>query len=176
MTVVFPEAVKQQGNTSVVVAQDVADTAAPSLAGEINDATSVNVSCYLYSGGVGSSSTNKGEAPRRLCSTKTFQQFGNTTYEVTDLQYVYDPQKPDSDAANKAKAALTEGSEVYLVIRKGMSAETAAYATGQIVDIWHVQLGPQNRGVTGDGEFDEYSITQSVIVLGEPVYDAVIAA
>jgi len=176
VTVVFPEAVKQQGNTSVVAVQTISDLSAPSLATEIDATTSVNISCYLYSGGVGSSTTNKGEAPSRLCSTQRFQQFGNTTYEVTDLQYVYDPQAPDTDPANKAKTALTEGTEVYLVVRKGLNAQTAGYAVAQKVDIWHVRLGPQNRGATGDGEFDEYAITQSVVPLGPPTEDAVIAA
>lgn len=176
MTVIFPEAVKAQGNTSVTVVQTVANASAPKLATEINAASSVNVSCFLYSGGVPTATTNKGDAPRRLCTTRTFQQFGVTNYEVTDLQYVYDPQAPDSDESNKAKAALTEGAEVFLVIRKGLSAETAAHAASQKVDVWHVKLGPQNRGVTGDGEFDEFSITQSVIVLEPPVEDATIAA
>ena len=174
MTVVFPEAVKAQGNVSVTVVQTIADPTAPKLATEINAASSVNVSCYLYSGGMGTSTTNKGEAPRRLCSTDTFQQFGNTSYDISDLVYLYNPQEDDTDEANEAKAALTEGSDVYLVVRKGLDAKTAAYATGQLVDVWHVRLGPQNRGMTGDGEFDEFAITQTVIVLDAPEYDAAI--
>lgn len=176
MTVLFPEAVKAQGNTSVTAVQTIAAPAAPKLATEINAATSVNISCFLYSGGVGSSTTNKGEAPRRLCTTETLQQFGNTSYEITDLMYVYDPQGDDTDPANKAKAALVEGTDVYLVIRKGLDAQSNAHAVSQKVDIWHVRLGPQNRGVTGDGEFDEFAITQSVIPLAPPTVDAVIAA
>ena len=176
MTVIFPEAVKQQGNTSVTVVQDIADTSAPSLATEINAVSSVNVSCFLYGGGVGTATTNKGESPRRLCTTETFQAFGSTTYDVTDLSYVYNPQGDDTDEANEAKAALTEGTDVYLVIRKGLDAQTSAYAAAQLVDIWHVRLGPQNRTTTGDGEFDEYSITQPVTVLEAPVYDVEIAA
>lgn len=176
MTVVFPEATKAQGNTSVTVVQDIADVTAPSLASEINAASSVNVSCYLYSGGTGSSNTNTGEAPARICTTDRLQQFGNTTYEVSDLQYVYNPQGDGADEANAAKAALVEGTDVYLVIRKGLNARTSAYAAAQLVDIWHVKLGPQNRGVTGDGEFDEYSVTQSVIALEPPEYDVEIAA
>lgn len=174
MTIVFPEATKVQGNTSVTVVQTVADMAAPKLATEINAASSVNVSCFLYSGGVGTSTTSKGEAPRRLCTTETFQQFGNTSYEVTDLMYVYNPQGDDTDEANEAKAALTEGTDVYLVIRKGLDAQSAAYAVDQRVDVWHVRLGPQNRSQTGDDEFAEFAITQPVIVLEAPEYDAAI--
>lgn len=174
MSVVFPEAVKAQGNTSVTVVQTVADMAAPKLATEINHASSVNASCYLYGDLNPTITTAKGEAPRRLCTTEVFQQFGNTTYEVPDLQYVYDPQSDDTVEANEVKAALPEGSEVFLVIRRGLNARTDAYGVGERVDVWHVRLGPQNRTVTGDGEFDEYAITQSVIPLEPPEYGVAI--
>jgi hypothetical protein len=119
MSIIFPEATKVQGNTSVVVVQTIANMAAPDLSSEINAGSSVNVSCFLYGDLNPTVETNKGEAPRRLCTTQVFQQFGNTTYEVPDLQYVYDPQAASSTDDNKALAALTEGSEVYLVIRRG---------------------------------------------------------
>lgn len=176
MTVLFPEATKVQGNTSVVVVQTVANMAAPDLSSEVNAASSVNVSCFLYGDLNPTVTTNKGEAPRRLCTTQVFQQFGNTTYEVPDLQYVYDPQSDDTVDANKAKAALAEGSEVFLVVRRGLNAQTDAVAAGDRVDVWNVRLGPQNRSTTGDGEFDEYSITQSVIALGPPQYGVAIVA
>lgn len=176
MSVLFPEATQVYGNTSVTVVQTIADPAAPKLATEINAASSVNVSCFLYSGGVGTSTTNKGEAPRRLCTKDVLQQFGTTTYEVTDLQYTYDPQEASTTNNNKARAALPEGSEVYLVIRRGLDAQDTAYAAGQIVDVWKVKLGPQNKTQTGDGEFDEYSITQSVVAMTQPKQDVAVVA
>lgn len=176
MTVLFPEAVKAMGNTSVTVVQTIADTNAPTLT-EINAATSVNVSCFLFTGsGAATATTNTGDAPARLCSTQTFQELGNTSYSVGDLQYVYDPQAEDTDDANKARTALTPGSEVYLVYRYGMSAQEVPYAADQKVDIWKVRLGPQNKTQTGDGEFDQLSITQSVVVTAPPVTDVPIAA
>lgn len=176
MTVTFPEAVKAQGNISVRVVQTIADPSAPKLATEINATTSVDVSCYLYSGGVGTSTQNKGEAPRRICSTDTFQQFGNTTYEVSDLQYAHDPQQALTAVVNKARQILTPGTDVWLVVRLGLAAQTEAWDEGQIVDLWHVSLGRQNKTMTGDGEFDELSITQSVIVRRAPVEDVALVA
>lgn len=175
MTVLFPEATKAQGNTSVTVAQTVT-VAAPKIATEVNAASSVNVSCFMYSGGAGTSTQNKGSAPDRLCSTDTFEQFGRTTYTVTDLQYLYDPQGDEESDSNAARTALTEGTEVWLVVRRGKSAQNDAYTVGDIVDLWHVRLGRQNKTQTGEGEFDEYSITQSVIVLEPPVEDVALAA
>jgi hypothetical protein len=177
MTVLFPEATKAQGNISVTVAPSVADTSAPSLATDINAAGSVNVSCFLYdNGSIVSASTNKVTANPRLCTTEQFQQFGNTTYEVSDLSYVYDPQGVSSADPNKAKEALTEGAEVYLVERLGLDAQNTAYAAGQIVNIYHVRLGKQNRTRQGDAEAAEFSITQSAILLAPPVYDVAIVA
>jgi len=176
MSVLYPEATQVYGNTSVLVVQELTTPGAVSLANDINDATTVNVSCFLYSGGVGTSTTARGEAPRRLCTKSVLQQFGSTTYEVTDLQYTYDPQAALSSNDNAAREVLTEGSEVYLVIRRGLDAQDTAYAAGQYVDIWRVKLGPQNKTQTGDGEFDEYSITQAVIALSPPVEDVVIGA
>lgn len=176
MTVLYPEATQVYGNTSVLVVQSMAAPGAPDLSSDINAASTVNVSCFLYSGGEGTSTTNKGEAPRRLCTKAVLQQFGQTTYEVTDLQYTYDPQGAPSSDDNKARAALVEGTEVFLVLRRGLDAQDTAYAVGQRVDVWKVRLGPQNKTQTGDGEFDEYSITQSVVALTPPTEDVAIVA
>lgn len=176
MTVVFPEATQVYGNTSVLVIPTMAAPSAPDLSTDIGNAGTVNVSCYLYGGGEGTSTTAKGEAPRRLCTTSVLQNFGSTTYEVTDLQYVYDPQEALSTENNDARNALVEGAEVYLLIRRGLNAQDTAYAVGQYCDIWHVRLGPQNKTQTGDGDFDEYSITQSVVAVEPPWEDVQIVA
>lgn len=174
MTVIFPEAVKAQGNTSVIAVQTIADGDAPKLATEINAGTSVNVSCYIFGDFSASGTTNRGTAPRRLCTTEEIQEFGFTSYEISDLQYVYDPQAADSAENNKAKAALTPGTDVWLVERLGLNARTSALAVGQKVNLHHVKLGPQNRTKTGDGEFDQFSITQSVTHVEPPYYDVTI--
>lgn len=176
MTVLFPSDTPILGNTSVLVVQTMANPSAPDLSSDILAASTVNVSCFIINGGVGTSTTNKGEAPRRLCTKSTLQQFGQTTYEITDLQYVYDPQAAPSDDDNKARAALAEGSEVYLIMRRGLDAQDTAYAVGQRVDVWKVQLGPQNKTQTGDGEFDVYTITQTVVAKAPPVEDVAIVA
>lgn len=175
MPIVFPTAVKAQGNTSVTVAQTVT-IAGPKILTELEAVTSVNVSCFLYSGGAGTSEQAKGSSPDRLCSTDSFEQFGRTTYTVSDLQYVYDPQALPAAPANAARTALVEGTDVWLVVRRGKSAQNDAYVVGDKVDLWHVRLGRQNKTSTGDGEFDEFSITQTVIVLEPPVEDVALAA
>ena len=44
------------------------------------------------------------------------------------------------------------------------------------MNLHHVKLGPRNRTKTGDGEFDELAITQSVIYLEPPYLDVQIVA
>jgi len=176
MSVLFPEATKAQGNISVTVVASIDDTSAPSLATDVNATSSVNVSCFLYdNGSVVNATTNKVTANARLCTTEQFQQFGNTTYEVSDLIYVYDPQASGSADENQAKDLLDEGSDVYIVERNGLDARTSAYAAAQLVNIYHVRLGKQNRTRQGDAEAAEFSITQSAILLEPPVYDVAIA-
>lgn len=175
MTIELPETVSSLGMTSVVLVQDIADLESPKLATEINAATSVNVSCFLYGSAVGTVTTAKVEAPRKLCTRSQFQQRGLTNVEVGDLSYSHHPQRPLTDDANKAKAALVDGSAWYMVVRSGKPGETVLEA-GDYVDIWRVELLTQNRGTTGDGDGDEFAIVQSVIAKADPVYDSVLVA
>lgn len=173
--VFFPDAVKAQGRISVtaVPVADLTSTSAPKLS-EL--AAGVNISMYLFAGsGVASSTTATGEAPRRLGSTETEQEFGTTSRTIGDLSYVYNPQAPDSDPANAAKELLAEGSYVYLVYRYGIDAETPL-AVGDKVNIWRAQLGPQNEGATGDGDFDLLAITQAAISKAPPVKGVALVA
>lgn len=174
MSVVFPEAIKAQGATNVLVIPTMAAPSAPDLSSDIGNVATEDISNYLYGDIQPTATTAKGEAPRRLGSTQQFQQFGNTLYEFPDLTYVYDPTGVDTEA-NAAKDVLDADAEVFIVIRRGLPIDTA-FAVGQVVDVWHVKLGPQNRGTTGDGEFDEYAINQSVIVLEPPSLGVAIVA
>jgi hypothetical protein len=180
MTVLFPNATKAQGNVSVTVVASIASLTAPSLATEINAAGSVNVSCHLFdNGAICTASTNKVTAPPRLCTTEQLQSLGNTTFEVSDLSYVYDPQAAGSTLENKAKTLLVEGSTVYLVERLGLIASgtaEVAYAVSQKVNIYKVTLGKQNRTRQGDAESAVFSITQSAVLLAPPTYESTIAA
>lgn len=176
MTVVFPVATKSLGNTSVIAVATIANTSAPSLATEINASTSVNGSCYLYADLVATGETNKGTAPTRACEKTEREEFGRTKYSISDIQYVYDPQAAGTTDENKFKTALAPDTELYIVERIGLDSQTSALAAGQKVNVHHVRVGPQNRTKTGDGEFDEFSITQAISYVTDPVYDVAIVA
>lgn len=176
MTIVFPNATKSQGATSLIAVQTITTLTAPKIATELNATTSVNASCYAYGSFDPTATTNKGNPPPRLCTTVQFEQFGLTSFAIPDIQYVYNPQAADTDPANKVKSVLVEGTTVYFVIRRGLNAQASALAVGQFVDVFHVRLGPQNRGTTGTDEYSEFAITQSAIALEPPTYGAILAA
>lgn len=104
------------------------------------------------------------------------RDLGNsTTHAIGDFQYVYDPQGADGAADNAAKEMLVPGEEFYAIYRYGPPGEDAL-EVGDKVNIWHVQVGPQNRGATGDGEFDHLTITQTAIGKTPPVEDVALVA
>ncbi len=174
MTVEMPETATALGMVSVVLVKDIADLSAPTLA-EINATTSINVSCFLYGAAVGTKTTNKVEAPRKLCTRNQYQQRGLSNVEVGDLSYSHLPQAPLTDPSNKAKQVLVDGSRWHMLVRSGLAGESA-FEADDLVDIWRVELLDQNRGTTGDGEGDEFAITQPVIAKADPLYDVEIAA
>lgn len=176
MTVTFPDSVKSQGRVSVtaIPVADLTSTASPSLA-EINT-NGLNISMYLYAGSSWPTQTTAtGEAPRRMGQSETEQEFGNTSREIGELSYVHDPQADAADPSNAAKELLVEGELFYLIYRYGVDADTPLAVTDK-VNIWRVQLGPQNEGQTGDGEFDHLNITQAAISKAPPVKGVAIVA
>lgn len=158
MSVFFPEAVPVLGNLSVRWISTAADLDSISLATEWNAASSVDLSCFLRPFTPGASEAT-GSAPGRICTTITLPQRGRTEISAFELRYVYDPQEDDADPDNEAKAALTDGTEGILVVRKGIAFSTAAIATQQY-EAWRGYLGRQNFVQSGDDDFAEFEISQ----------------
>lgn len=171
---IYPEATPVQGNTSVVLLTSAADLDSVSLAGEINDATSLIASCFLRDWNPEMTS-NTGNAPSRLCSTVQLPVEGNTQFNAIEQRFVYDPQGDDTTDDNKVKAFLARGTEFYALVRKGLDAQATAFAVGQRYELWRFRAGRQNRVRSGTDEFSEYEISQMWFPLTEPV-DGVIVA
>lgn len=174
MSVIYPESTPVQGNTSLVLMSAVASTTAVSLAGDVNDVTSVNVSCFVRDFNP-ELQANTGNAPARLCTVVQLPVEGLTQFSPIEVRYVYDPQAADSTDDNKAKAFLTRGTEFYALVRKGFDAQATAFATGQRYELWKFRAGRQNKVRSGTDEFSEYEISQQWFPLTEPV-DGTIAA
>lgn len=173
MTVIYPEATPVQGFTKVKFVLAISNSAAPSLATEVNAATSLDVSFFIRDWNP-QLTANTGSAPNRLGTTVQLPLEGNTQFSSVELRYVYDPQGAPTVNENKLKAMLVRGLEFYAVVRKGIDANTAFIATDK-VEVWKVRAGRQNRGRSGEDEFSEYEIIQNVFPLAEFV-DGTLAA
>ena len=176
MTVYFPEATKAQGATSVAVVTGALTEAAPTVAQLTAADTSLTISCFLYGTGLeATSETNKGTAPSRACDTTEREEEGRTKWSISDIQYTHRPQADADHADNEARTLMEAGTELWLVERQGLPAKTTAWTAGQFVNLHHVRMGVQRRSKTGDDEFAEYSVTQAVTYIEDPVFDVEVA-
>lgn len=166
MTIIQPETVLSQGRTSIyILTTPPADPAAPTLT-ELN--AGVVASCYFYGGTFPSTGEqNKGERPRKVCHKVVPEALGSVRFTIETVQYSHDPQADDAAPANAVRTALAEDAEVWIYDRMGKDAETAALAADDVLRGHNVDAGVQNWGQTGDGEFDEFSITQSLSYTGD---------
>lgn len=174
MTVSFPEATPSQGYTKLWAATAVADQSAPKLATELNAASTVELTGYLIGNFAPSGTQNKGTQPRRLGQTGQLDKLGNANFTAPTLTYIEDPQGDDTVAANKARAALAEGTEIFLVERLGLIA-TAAGAVAQKTRTHHVRVGKQFFVPSGDDEFAIRQVQQETEYLEEPVEGTIAA-
>lgn len=176
MSVLIPEPVEAFGNTKLAVATAVADPAAPKMATEINAASSVEATFFVRDFAP-TAAQNKGAAPRVLGTKGQAQGLGIVNYDVPTLRYVYDPQGDPTAEANKLKELLAPGTELYFIERKGLDPETVDWAVGQKTRVHHLRVGEQNETRSGDGEFDQFEVTQELVYVTAtgPVDGAVVA-
>jgi len=167
MVAVSPTGVKTQGAVKVSFVPTIASPAAPTNA-EVIAAGSLDISCYLLADGLPRTVDNaKGNPPRRLCTTKQYEQLGSTTFSIGDIHYIVDPQGAAASTGMKAWEKLTPGTTGYFVVRLGIDPVATDWATGQFVEVWPVKLG--NRMIDGDptDEFAEFFVTQAVAVTAD---------
>lgn len=163
MTILEPEGVLAYGMTTVILAPTIADPETEVVITEANGVGTINASCFLYADVVATTTDNKIDRDRPICRRKRIQAFGEETTEVTDLMYSEDPQGASSTDGNKVKTALPKGTEIYVIERRGLPADTEVIAVDDIVNIYLVEVGTPNRTKSSDGEGGVFTITQSVI-------------
>jgi hypothetical protein len=144
----------------------IANTAAPTVT-ELNAGTATDLSCYITE--LTTNTTENTIEDPRLCSVQIFQARGDNSSEL-ELTYVYNTTSEDDD---KARAALTEGTDGFIVIRYGVAAGDNISA-GDIVDVYPVQMGVQCKNTPARNSV--HTITQKPFVTGTVRFDAVVAA
>lgn len=168
MAVSLPPTTTALGNQVIIVLDSApANPAAPTKA-ELN--AGVFAQCHIYGRLNATPTQNTGEAPRKACSKIQDQRLGLTTYPAFDVQYSYVPQElgtPGSDG-NELYELMVPDTTLYVYLADGLDGEdTSALATGDIVTQgFRVTAGERRKGVTGDGEFDEVSVTQALVPSG----------
>lgn len=170
-----PVAVKQQGSDKIVFCTDLASAAAPSLATELNAASSVEGTLAMYGTWRPPVNVETGNAPTRIGTSTQLPQEGNAQLQVIPVSYPHDPSADDTDPQNKLRALLAEGVELYAVVRRGVDKDTD-WTVGDRVEVWHVRCGYQDTdSATGDDAFAEYAVSQNLIPLGSKVVGTVAA-
>lgn len=171
MTIYFPEAVTVQEATKVALCTTIADLLAPSIAGEIKAATTVEAT-MVFRDWAPTLTPNTGNSPARLGTAIQLPVEGNIPLSAVATAYPWDPSADDADVNNEAKALMARHTLLYVVVRKGIDINTD-WAVGQPVDVWHVRCGFQDDDATSAGagagggadEFAEYEVHQNLFPL-----------
>jgi hypothetical protein len=139
---VIPPGVPSDGYVKVQWVPTFADAEAPTLT-EMNNASALELSCYLTRDGFQPNAEEQISTDERLCSKEITETLGKIKWSIDDLTYIYDAQDP-SGLSNEAYAALVERAEGHLVVAWGKDADEA-WAVGDIVDVYQVVLGARRK-------------------------------
>lgn len=171
-TPLTPAGVKVQGNIKTIFTPTL-DMGAPSLATLTGvDALEITNILYADSGRYTAEQTT-GAAPRRVGTTKTWQQFGTTTDSFSGaLHYVVDPQAAAASDGKKAYEKFPEGTTGFIFQVPGVDTD-ADLAVGDFGIPIPVEFGA--RYIDGDptDEFNEFGVMQQIIVTAPGAGDLV---
>lgn len=104
------------GNVATWIVPTIANTAAPTLT-ELN--AGEDVSCYLTPDGFALTLEQATITDERLCSTETYGQPGRKTYGLS-LTGIDNTNSANEATDNKLVGELVEGTQLYLVRRRGV--------------------------------------------------------
>jgi len=141
------------GNVLTLLVPAIADTSAPTVT-ELTGGTAVDVSCYLTRDGFGMSVDQATITDERLCSTQVFGKPGTKTYSLT-LTGIDNTNSPQEATDNLLVDTLIEGSQQYLVRRRGKAFDTPIAAADKVTVI------PFQAGVKQDVAPEANSVIRS---------------
>jgi hypothetical protein len=169
VTLYTVDGVSSQGNETVIFVPTIGTLTAPTVI-ELTGASALNLGYALR--GFAPNSEQGTSDDIRLASVQTFENPGRVKKSIDDITYVYDPQAVVPSASNKHYETLKVNVKGYMVDRRGVPATTAVN-TGQIVDIYPVQMGDQRRvAIDPSAEGGKFEIIQKPFVIGLVVPDA----
>ena len=166
-----PVGVKVQGKRKLVFVPSLSLTAPSVAAATAPDA--LDVTNIFYSDGFPVNIENtKVTAPRRLGSTKIWEQAGTSNQTLGDLRYTVDPQGATGSDGMKAYAKFPKGTVGYMLMRDGIDVDTDL-AVGQKVRVVPIEF--LDRDITGDpnDEASEFTVVQGGIIRAPGMTDLV---
>lgn len=168
MPVSLPVTTTSLGNKVIIVLSTApASPAAPTKA-ELN--AGLFAQCHVYGLPNAQPTQNVGSAPKKLCAKIEEDRLGTTKFPAFEVQYSYIPQKTTTpgSAGNELYEKLVPGTTRYVYILDGLDGQaTSALATADVVNHgFKVTVGEQREGQTGEGDFDEFSTTQTLAPVG----------
>ncbi|MGW8565655.1 phage tail tube protein [Isoptericola sp. NPDC055881] len=139
------------GNMAVWLVPAIANPAAPTVA-EIT--AGVDISCYLTPDGYAPTADQATITDDRLCSRETYGQPGRKTRGLT-LTGIDNTNSVHETEFNELVDTLVEGTEMYVVRRRGLPYETAIAASQK------VSVLPIKPGMKQDVAPEANSVTRS---------------
>lgn len=139
------------GNIATWLVPEIADTTAPTVTEIV---AGVDVSCYLTPDGFSLTIDQATISDERLCSTETFAQPGRKSYTLT-LTGIDNTNSPNEATDNELVDTLVEGTEMYLVRRRGVPFDQEIAADDKVTVI------PFKPGVKQDVAPEANSVIRS---------------
>jgi hypothetical protein len=169
MTVLtIPAGVNAMGQKKWVFHPTASSLTAPSLA-LWTGGSAVDLSCYFYAGSPKMTrATNKVTAPRRACTTQTYQKLGQTTWDFDDASWMVDPQAAAGSAGKKAMETCAPGVTGFLLLRPGLDAVNTDLALGCFVRVCGITFGQYLIDGDESDEAAEFMGNQSLQLNGLP--------
>ncbi len=179
----LPPTAKALGRKVVVFLKTppAAATGIPTLV-EVN--AGLQSSLHLYVPFNVTPSQTTGEGPRKLGAKTVPQQNGTVTYPAVEVSASYMPQLAGAPGGvgnelyDLMKAAEASGDKITAVVFDDLEGDLSAIPTSAVGDVYLTEPGVIRKGQSGDGDFDEFNFTTSLVIVGgEPVaVDHVFAA
>ena len=171
-TIIDPAGIDAAGKGKLIWVETLANPGAPTVA-ELT--AGLDVSCAVY--GWNPNGTQGKVERTRYCSKGAYESLGKAKYEADPIEYDYDPQKPTETTGDyRTYAEMTPGKKGYLVDRRGLEYDVAVAST-QIVDVYPIELGIQNRvQIDPKAEGEKLRVRQAVAIYADPEFDVAVAA
>lgn len=183
MPISAPPTAKALGR-KVVVFVDTPPAAASGIPTLVEVNAGMQSSLHVYTPFNVTPTQNTGEGPRKVGAKTAPQQNGLVTYPAVEVQGSYLPQKLGTPGAvgnelyELVKSAIDNDDKITAVVFDDLDGDTDPIPANAVGDVYLVEPGVIRKGQTGDGEFDEFSFTTSLVISGgEPIaVDHVFAA